>query len=130
MGERWEPREYSHRKQWTCRPESRHPSKVDKGRVDSLTLLCLCRQTGFTLPVSLGSATGSRAYLRGSFSKLGKNLGSVVRDDAQRVVQQGHTLQTWQAAYALDLIQLQEISAIWPCLLIPQQQTILMAAFE
>lgn len=97
--------------------------------MDNLTSLCLCKQTGFSLPVSLGSATASGAYLRGSFSKLGKHLGPVVRDDAQRVVLQGQTLQTWQAAYAPDLIQLQDMSAIWPSNT-SATDTHLMAAFE
>lgn len=49
------------------------------------------------------------AYLRGPLSKLSQHLGPVVRDDAQRVVQQSHMLQTREAADAPDLLHLQGI---------------------
>lgn len=58
------------------------------------------------------SRAAPAAYLGGPLSELSQHLGSVVRDDAQGVVQQGHVLQTREAADAPDLLHLQETSSL------------------
>lgn len=62
--------------------------------------------------VSLTEQSRPAAYLGGPLSELSQHLGSVVRDDAQGVVQQGHVLQTREAADAPDLLHLQETSSL------------------